>query len=86
MDFTCHPDCVKLGCDQPDWLEKHNVTLVSLIGVGSGILGLLLNHILKSRCKKISCFGVSCDRDVVALSVEDIDASQHPKDEEKQSQ
>ena len=85
MNYSCHPNCVKLGCDQPDWLEKHNAFLLSLIGVCSGVLGLCLSHILKSRCSKITCWGISCDREVVALTVDDID-KQEKKDEETQTQ
>ena len=83
-NFTCHPNCVNLGCNPPDWLEKHNAFLLSLIGVSSGVLGLFLNHILKSRCKKISCLGMSCDRDVIPLKIEDIDVVPKKDDEENQ--
>ena len=26
MSVNCSPECVNIGCQEPDWLEKHNMS------------------------------------------------------------
>ena len=64
---TCSIECVRAACPEPDWLEKHSTFVITVIGLITGVLGVVLTYFLKSRCTKISCWGVSCDRDPVQL-------------------
>ena len=44
------------------FLEKHEGWTITMVGfVGTG-LGVLLSFFLRSRCTKIRCCGLSCDR------------------------
>ena len=70
----CPIHCVKAGCaDPPDFLEKHNAFLLTVIASGSAALGLIFSYFLKSRCRTISIFNgcISCDRTPVELEVID---------------
>ena len=71
----CPIECVRSACPDPDFIEKNGAWLLTIIGVFAACLGTVLTYFLKSRCKKISCCGVSCDRDVVELSPQDITVS-----------
>ena len=68
----CPIDCVRSACPDPDWLEKHSAWLLTIIGVFAACVGTVLTYFLKSRCKKIRCCGMTCDRDVVELSPQDV--------------
>jgi hypothetical protein len=72
-DITCPLECVNQGCPEPDWLEKHNGFLITLIGAVSAALGVLFSYCLKSRCKNIKTPCVSCDRDVIEIKKENIE-------------
>jgi hypothetical protein len=50
--------------DPPDFLEKHGAWVLTIVGAGTGLLGAMFAYFLKSRCRKIKCFGLECDRDV----------------------
>ena len=66
------PRRVKAGCaDPPDFLEKHNAFLLTVIASGSAALGLIFSYFLKSRCRTISIFNgcIACDRTPVDLEV-----------------
>ncbi len=39
--------------------------ILAVIGIASGITGGVLSFILKSRCSKINCFCISCERNVL---------------------
>ena len=64
----CPVECLTtskdVACPNPDFVEKNGTWLLSVIGVGTGVLASLLTFFLKSRCTQISCWGVSCVRDV----------------------
>lgn len=52
---------------EPDWVERNGAWLLSLVGLLSSCGAGLLVYALKSRCTKIRCCGVECERDVIAL-------------------
>ena len=85
MSFTmpetivCPIECVKSGCDDPpDWLQKHNAFLLTLIASLSACVGIVLTYFLKSRCKNIKTPCVSCDRDVLVLEPQSVEVSTVP--------
>ena len=51
--------------DPPDFLEKHGAWVLTIVGVATGCLGSMFAYFLKSRCRKIKCLGLECDRDVL---------------------
>lgn len=71
-DVLCPLECVRVGCPEPDWLEKHNGFLITLIGSLSACMGVIFAYCLKSRCKNIKTPCVSCDRDVIALEPQNV--------------
>ena len=78
MDETvyCPIACVKSGCsDPPDFLEKHNGFLLTLIGMLGGGFGVLLGYFLKSRCTKLQFGCCSCDRDPLELTSADLNTT-----------
>lgn len=72
-DINCPLDCVRLGCPEPDFLEKHSGFFITLIGAFSAVLGVVFSYCLKSRCKNIKTPCISCDRDVLQIKKEDIE-------------
>ena len=60
----CPIECVK---DSPDFIERNGTWLLSVIASVSALFGYLLSYLLKSRCKKISCWGLTCDRTPIEL-------------------
>jgi hypothetical protein len=36
---------------------------LTLAGIAAGIIGVLVNSCLKSRCKTVKCLGMECERD-----------------------
>jgi len=76
MSIACPIECInrELICDSPpDWLDKHNGFLLTLVASLSAGAGVLLTFFLKSRCSKIKCFGLECDRTPVALAPDQIE-------------
>ena len=72
-DINCPLECVRSGCPQPDFLEKHNGFFITLIGSLSAMLGVVFTFCLRSRCKNIKTPCVSCDRDVIEIKKDDIE-------------
>lgn len=72
-EINCPIECVREGCPDPDWLEKHSAFLITLIGSISAVLGIIFTYCLKSRCKNIKTPCISCDRDVIQLRKENIE-------------
>ena len=66
-DIICPLQCIKAGCDHPDFLEKHSTFIITLLGSFGACLGVILTYFLKSRCKKISTPCFTCDRDVIEI-------------------
>lgn len=72
---VCPIECVRSGCPDPDFLEKNGAWLLTVIAGFTGCFGMVLTYFLKSRCKRIACWGVSCVRDVVELGPEQVEIS-----------
>lgn len=71
--ITCPIECVREGCPDLDWLEKHNGFLITLIGSISAVLGVVFSYCIKSRCKNIKCCCIACDREVIEIKEENIE-------------
>jgi hypothetical protein len=71
--ILCPLECVNQGCPQPDFLEKHDGFLITLIGSLSAVLGVIFSYCIKSRCKNIKTCCISCDRDVIEIKKENIE-------------
>jgi len=69
---VCPIECLA-NPNPPDFLEKHTGFVISMVGILGGGLGVLLSYFLKSRCTKIKCCGVGCDRQPVELDQSQID-------------
>jgi hypothetical protein len=76
--ITCPIECVREGCPDLDFLEKHNGFLITLIGAISGVLGVIFSYCIKSRCKNIKTPCISCDRDVVVLEPDQVEVATVP--------
>jgi len=63
--IICPIQCVKSGCDQKDFLEKHSAFVLTLGGIAISALTMMFTYFLKSRCRKVKCLCFSCDRDVL---------------------
>ena len=50
-----------------DFLSQNGAWLLSVIGLGTTCIGVVLTYFLKSRCKHLECCGIVMDRDVVVL-------------------
>ena len=64
MSVACPIECMQ-NLNPPDWLEKHNAFVLTLVGILGGGLGVLLSYFLNSRCKKIDICCAKCERDVL---------------------
>ena len=73
VDINCPIECVSVSCPEPDFLEKHNGFLITLVGSLSAVLGVIFSYCLKSRCKNIKTPCLSCDRDVINIKKENIE-------------
>ncbi len=69
----CPIECVRVGCPEPDFVEKNGTWLLTVIAGFTGCFGMVLTYFLKSRCKQISCWGVNCIREVIDVKTEDIE-------------
>ena len=49
----------------PDFVERNGVWMLSVLGVFMSCLSGILVYMLKSRCKKIKCACIECERDVL---------------------
>ena len=72
---VCPLDCIWRE-SPPSWLEKHEGWTITMVGLASGFLGVLLTYFLKSRCTKIKCCGLGCDRE--PLPAEAVEATAEP--------
>ena len=67
-EILCPLECIYR---ETDWLEKHQFFVLTLIGLLGGGCGVLLTYFLRSRCTKIMCCGMGCDRE--PLTVDEIE-------------
>tara|TARA_R110002012_G_C11556192_1_gene602950 strand:- start:898 stop:1146 length:249 start_codon:yes stop_codon:yes gene_type:complete len=63
----CPLECIRSGCPEHDWLEKHDGFVITLIGSVSAALGVIFSYCIRSRCKKISTPCITCDREVIEV-------------------
>ena len=79
--MACPIECVRSACPDPDFIEKNGAWLLTVIGLFSACMGTIFAYLLKSRCKKIKCCGLECDRAVVELDAQDIEVTKNPTEE-----
>ena len=70
----CPLECVNAACSEPDFIEKHGTWLLTVVGVATTFVGGMFAYLLKSRCKKIDCCCVKCDREVADLEAVDVNS------------
>jgi hypothetical protein len=73
---ACPIECINraLICESPpDWLEKHSTFVLTLVASLSACVGVVFTYFLKSRCKKIKCCGLECDRSPIELNANEIE-------------
>lgn len=57
------------------WYNEFNGTFfITMAGIVAGVLGVVVNGCLKSKCSSVSCLGFSCSRAV------DIEEKEHEFD------
>ena len=75
-DVMCPGECLSLmkevACPAPDFLERNGAWVLTVIGLGAGLMGTILTYMLRSRCTNIKCCGAECVRDVVKLDPKQI--------------
>ena len=69
------PACNPCNCPNPDFIERNGTWLLGTFGIGSALIGGILAYFLKSRCTKIKCACMECDRRVVELKAEDVEVN-----------
>jgi hypothetical protein len=69
-ETLCPLACVRVGCQEADFLERNGAWLLTVIAGLSGCVGMVLTYFLKSRCRKISGCGMHCIRDTIDLTAE----------------
>ena len=57
---------------EPDFIERNGTWILSMVGVVGACMSGIFVYMLKSRCTKIKCCGVECDRDVIDLTAADV--------------
>jgi len=75
MSIDCPIECIdrSLICESPpDFLEKHNGFVLTVVASMSACMGVVFTYFLKSRCKKIKCFGLECDRTPIELEADQV--------------
>ena len=68
----CPIECVTAACPSPDFLEKHEALVLTLIASVAAGVGMMLQCVLKSRCTRIATPCWACDRDVIDLEARDV--------------
>ena len=63
---------MRLLHEDHDFIERNGTWLLSMVGVLGGCMSGILVYMLKSRCKRIACLGMSCDREVVDLDPQEV--------------
>jgi len=72
----CPIECMNrdLICESPaSFLEKNSTFILTLFGIVSTGIGIVLTYFLKSRCVEIKCWGLFCKRQPLELSVDDVE-------------
>lgn len=50
---------------EPDWVQRNGTWVLSMVGVLGACASGLLVYMIKSRCTRIRCCGIECERDVL---------------------
>lgn len=71
--IECPIECIRGACpDAPDFLETNSTFLLTALASLSACCGVVLSYFLKSRCRIIKTPCLSCERDVLDLTVRDV--------------
>lgn len=62
---------------EPDFIERNGTWLLSVMGIVSACGGGLLAYMIRSRCTKIKCCGMECDRQPIDLTATDLQAMEN---------
>ena len=73
--IECPIECVR---DEASFVKENETFLLTIVATVSGIIGLLLQSCLKSRCSEIKCFGLFCKREPLPIDGTDIASSPEP--------
>ena len=60
---------------EPDFVERNGSWILTVVGIFSSCCAASFVYLLKSRCTKIKCFCVECDRAVLAMDPADVTVS-----------
>jgi hypothetical protein len=63
--LLCPIECINTACQQPDFIERNGAWIVTVTGMWAACIGGVLTYFLKSRCSRIRCCGVECNRSVL---------------------
>ncbi len=63
----CPVECINAACPEDDFIERNGTWLLTVIGLVTGCFGGMLTYFLKSRCRRIACMGLECERDVLVI-------------------
>lgn len=74
-EVMCPLECINSACAPPDFIERNGTWLLTLVGVGTSFVGALLAYFLKSRCKKVKCLCIQCEREVLQLEPQTVDVT-----------
>lgn len=69
----------------PDFIERNGAWLLSVMGIMSACIGGLLAYMIRSRCTKIKCCGLECDRQVIDLTARDLRSLENGSSQSPQS-
>jgi hypothetical protein len=78
MSELCPVHCINAACKDPDFMEKNQTFLLTVLGLGSSGLAVVFAYFLKSRCRKIKLLWgcLICDRTPLTEKTDKIE----PKD------
>lgn len=57
---------------EADFIERNGAWLLSIFGILTACGGGIMAYMIRSRCTKIRCCGIECERDVVKLTAQDL--------------
>ena len=66
MSVTCPLECITYNGD--DFIQKNETFILTCVASFSALVGVLLSYCIRSRCTKISCCGLICDRDPIPVN------------------
>ena len=66
------PPCNPCNCPDPDFIERNGTWVVTMVGILATCVGGMFTYFLRSRCRNIKCWGMECQREVLALDPKDV--------------